>query len=76
MSNSAMKQKYQEIVQMASVKEVIESYGLTLIKKGKDYKTACPFHNDHDPSLSIRSDDKVWKCFVCNEGGNAITFVQ
>lgn len=29
----------------------------------------------HDPSLSIR-DDKIWKCFVCNESGNAISFVQ
>ena len=25
--------------------------------------------------MSIR-DDKIWKCFVCNESGNAISFVQ
>lgn len=58
-SNTLFQQKYRQILNEASVKEVIESYGLTLTKKGKDYKTSCPFHDDHDPSLSIRSDDKV-----------------
>lgn len=73
---SLFRQKYQEIFDQASVREVIEAYGLTLTKSGRNYKTACPFHSDHDPSLSIRQDDKVWKCFACNESGNAISFVQ
>lgn len=71
----AFKNIYNKIVEQASVRMVIESYGLPVFKKGKDYKTICPFHEDHDPSLSIRSDDKIWKCFACNESGNAISFV-
>ena len=73
--NSMFQQKYQMIINQASVREVMEEYGLKIVKKGKDFKTVCPFHDDHDPSLSIR-DDKIWKCFVCNESGNAISFVQ
>ncbi len=75
MSNN-IRELYQHILDKVSVKEVIEFYNLSLIKSGRSYKTTCPFHNDHDPSLSIRQDDKVWKCFVCNESGNAISFVQ
>lgn len=62
--NSMFQQKYQMIINQASVREVMEEYGLKIVKKGKDFKTVCPFHDDHDPSLSIR-DDKIWKCFVC-----------
>ncbi len=65
-------QKYQEILEQASVRMVLESYGLSVNKN----KTICPFHTDHDPSLSITKDDKIWNCFVCGEKGNAITFVQ
>ena len=65
-------EKYQEILERASVRSVLESYGLSVNKN----KTICPFHTDHDPSLSITKDDKIWNCFVCGEKGNAITFVQ
>lgn len=67
---------YQDIFNQASVREVMESYGLAIEKHGKSYRTICPFHDDSTPSLSIRNDDKVWKCFACNESGNAISFVQ
>lgn len=47
-----------------------------VIKKGKNYAAVCPFHDDHDPSLSINTDLQIYKCFVCGHGGNAIRFVQ
>ena len=50
--NSMFQQKYQMIINQASVREVMEEYGLKIVKKGKDFKTVCPFHDDHDPSLS------------------------
>lgn len=67
---------YQDIISKASVRAVMEFYGLKIENSGKGWKTICPFHDDHDPSLSIRNDDKVWHCFVCNESGNAISFVE
>lgn len=77
MSNTiSIQQRYASIVEQASVCQVISAYGLSLFKKGKSWKSLCPFHDDRHPSLSVRHDDKVWKCFTCGESGNAITFVQ
>ena len=63
------------IRQQADIVDVMSRY-ITLEKKGKDYKAICPFHDDHDPSLSISTDKQIFKCFVCGTGGNVFTFVQ
>jgi len=59
----------------ADIAEVIGKY-LPLVKRGRNYAAVCPFHNDHDPSLYISTDKQIYKCFVCNAGGNVFTFVQ
>ena len=63
------------IRQQADIVDVISNY-LSLEKKGKNYRAVCPFHDDHDPSLSISTDKQIFKCFVCGTGGNVFTFVQ
>ena len=63
------------IRQQADIVDVMSRY-ITLEKKGKDYKAIWPFHDDHDPSLSISTDKQIFKCFVCGTGGNVFTFVQ
>ena len=37
-------------------------------------KYLCPFHNDHNPSLSVKGS--FWKCWSCNEHGNVIDFTM
>ena len=64
-----------DIRNSASITEVIGHY-IPLIKKGNGYTALCPFHDDHDPSLSISEDKQIYKCFVCNNGGNVFTFVM
>ncbi|MDO4467961.1 MAG: DNA primase [Bacillota bacterium] len=59
----------------ADIVDVISNY-LTLTKKGKNYSAICPFHDDHDPSLSISTSKQLFKCFVCGTGGNVFSFVQ
>ncbi len=54
----------------------VVSHYLPLSRKGKSFKCVCPFHDDHDPSLSISQDKQIFHCFVCGTGGNAFTFVQ
>ena len=63
------------IRQQADIVDVMSHY-ITLEKQGKNYKAICPFHDDHDPSLSISTDKQIFKCFVCGTGGNVFTFVQ
>jgi len=59
----------------ADISEIIGHY-LPLVKKGKSHSAVCPFHDDHDPSLSISQDKQIYKCFVCGAGGNVFTFVR
>ena len=59
----------------ADITEIIQRY-LPVIKKGKNFSAVCPFHDDHDPSMSIAPDKQIYKCFVCGAGGNVFTFVR
>lgn len=69
------KEKIDEIRGSVDIVDVIGQY-LTLTKKGRNgYKALCPFHDDSDPSLSISQDLQIYKCFVCNKGGNVFTFL-
>ncbi len=64
-----------DIRNSADIVDVIGHY-IPLTKKGKGYSALCPFHDDHDPSLSISQDKQIYKCFVCGNGGNVFTFVS
>lgn len=65
----------QQIRSKADIVEIIRSY-IPVTKKGKSFVAVCPFHDDHDPSMSISSDKQIYKCFVCGAGGNVFTFVK
>jgi len=39
----------------ADIVDVVGHY-LQLQKSGKVYKAVCPFHNDHDPSMTVNPD--------------------
>lgn len=64
-----------DIRDSANIVDIIGHY-IPLIKKGKGYTAVCPFHDDHDPSLSISEDKQIYKCFVCGSGGNVFSFVM
>ena len=64
-----------DIRNSANIVDVIGHY-IPLVKKGKSFSALCPFHDDHDPSLSISEDKQIYKCFVCGNGGNVFTFIQ
>ena len=36
----------------------------------------CPFHEERTPSFSVNAVDKLYYCFGCGKGGDAITFVR
>lgn len=68
----------EEINQVRAKADIVDVIGryVPLTRKGKSYTCTCPFHDDHDPSLSIATDKQIYKCFVCGAGGNVFTFVQ
>ncbi len=59
----------------ANIVDIIGSY-ITLNKSGSDYVGMCPFHDDHSPSMHVSTKLNIFKCFVCNTGGNVFSFVQ
>ena len=68
-------EKAEEIRQKADIVQIISSF-IKVYKKGSDYVAVCPFHNDTNPSMHISPSKQIFKCFVCNEGGNVFNFVS
>lgn len=64
-----------QIREKVNIVDVISNY-IPLEKAGSNFKAICPFHDDHDPSLSVNVDKQIFKCFVCGEGGNVFSFIQ
>lgn len=54
---------------------VVSDY-VTLKKSGVNYKGVCPFHNDKNPSFVVSPAKNICHCFVCEKGGNPITFIM
>jgi DNA primase len=51
--------------------------GRTQLKRaGGRYTGRCPFHEERTPSFSVNTQDKLYYCFGCGAGGDAITFVR
>lgn len=57
------------------VSEIIGRY-IHTVRRGTQVQAVCPFHDDHDPSLSINDTRGMWYCFVDRLGGDAIRFVM
>lgn len=72
------KPSYEEIFDIQrkiNIVDVIRDY-IPLTKKGKNYFGICPFHDDHNPSMSVSPDKQMYKCFVCGAAGNVFNFVK
>ena len=59
-----------EIKSQVDLLDLIRLYGFDPVHN----RIACPFHNGKDRNLSIKNN--LYKCFVCGEHGDAISFVQ
>lgn len=66
--------KVQELINDTNIVDLIASFS-TLHKTGGSYKTLCPVHGDNSPSLSVDAKKGIYKCFVCDHGGNALDYL-
>lgn len=64
-----------DIQRKVNIVDVISEY-LPLEQKGKNYFAICPFHDDHNPSMSVSSEKQIYTCFVCGASGNVFNFVM
>ncbi|MDQ3934610.1 MAG: DNA primase [Actinomycetota bacterium] len=47
-----------------------------LRRVGSRWTGLCPFHDERTPSFTVDAEHKLYKCFGCGEGGDAIRFVE
>ena len=56
---------------------LIQSRGVSLTRKGKNWTGLCPFHDDNStPNLIVTPGKGLWRCMACDAAGNAIQFLQ
>ena len=67
-----------EQIRQLNLVEIVEKSGVILKKVGSSWMGKCPFHDDKNPSFSVRQEGVhwLWKCFGCGANGNVITYVM
>lgn len=63
-----------DILERVSLVQVVSEF-VPLKKSGRTYKGLCPFHQEKTPSFNVNEEKKLFYCFGCQTGGNAITFL-
>lgn len=58
--------------------DIVELIGRTvaLAKSGRGFIGLCPFHSERTPSFHVLPDKRIFHCFGCGTGGNAIRFLM
>lgn len=58
--------------------DIVDEIGsvIELEAKGRNYVGLCPFHADNNPSFTVSTEKKIYKCFVCGEGGDVVKFYR
>lgn len=62
------------------IRQKVEIYDVVarrvnLRRLGSYWKGSCPFHFETDASFTISPDKKIFYCFGCHEGGDAVAFI-
>lgn len=63
-----------DLISKVDIVSVISNFS-TILKSGASFKTLCNVHGDKSPSLSINPKKQIYKCFVCDHGGNALDYL-
>jgi len=65
----------QQIRKAADIVKIISDH-TPLHKTNRFFIGPCPFHKGKTPSLNVNPKLQIYKCFLCNAGGDVFTFVQ
>ena len=70
MSFAATRDATKEQVRQAT--DIVDLVGsdIPLRRQGSKFAGLCPWHEDRRPSLQIDPQRQIWKCWVCNVGGD------
>ncbi len=65
----------EQVRQATDIVELVQGY-VPLKRMGANYAAICPWHEDSRPSLQVNPARQSWKCWVCDIGGDAFSFVM
>ncbi len=65
----------QQVLDAIDIVDLVSEY-LTLKRAGAHFKGLCPFHQEKTPSFTVNPSLRLYKCFGCGKGGNAIGFLM
>jgi DNA primase len=65
----------EQIRQAVDIVDLVGRY-VQLRRQGTGYVGLCPWHDDKKPSLQVDPRRQSFKCWVCDIGGDAFTFVM
>ena len=75
MSSYIPDDKIAEIKESCNIVQLIAEY-VPLKKAGTNYRGACPFHSEKEPSFIVSEGKQIFHCFGCGSGGNVFTFLM
>src|SRR5688572_33288738 len=58
-----------------SIVDVVGQH-VQLRRTGRNWVGLCPFHAERTPSFNVREETGRYRCFGCDQSGDAFTFVQ
>ena len=64
-----------KILEACRIEEVVSDF-VSLRKRGVNYVGICPFHDDNNPSMYVSPAKGIFKCFVCDTGGDSVGFIM
>ena len=71
-SGDDAKERVREAVDIV---DLVGSY-ISLRRNGRNLVGLCPWHDDSRPSLQINPERQTFRCWVCNVGGDAFSFLM
>lgn len=69
------KEKIREIVERTDIVQLIGRH-VQLKQAGRSFRGLCPFHGERTPSFFVTPERRSYKCFGCQKGGDAISFLM
>lgn len=68
-------EEVERVRESADIVSVISEF-VDLRRTGTDYRGPCPFHQGTHRNFSVSPKKRMYRCFVCNAGGDVFHFLQ